>query len=198
MLIIEMNIDKALDRIQKCLSSIKNKYINSINNKVLFNPYHSGQYTIFLYYLANTIYQCSDSNFMEDKVYYLNKIMNGIDWCYQIELPEFFSIEHPIGSVLGRAKYSNYLFIYQHVTIGGMSVRKAVYPKIGENVLIYSNSTILGDTVIGDNVIISSGCLIKNEIIPNCSLVFGQSPNLLIKSKDLEYMKENMPHWKQL
>jgi len=192
--LINSNINTALIRTEHCLSAIENKYYYH-ENKFIFNPYHSGQYSIFLYYLANSIYLAGTVSDMLDKIYYLNKIMNSVDWFYQIELPDIFSVEHPIGSVLGRAKYSNRLFVYQGVTVGG---NKGLYPSIGENVLLYSNSTVIGKANIGDNVIVSSGCYIKDECIPSCSIVFGQTPNIIIKQKDIEYMKTILPPWKHI
>lgn len=194
--IIELNIEKSLDRTVKALSALENKHYY-INNEFFFNPYHSGQYAVFLYYLSNTIYRSGmTEDTMADKVYYLNKIMNSVDWYYEISLPSIFAVEHPLGSVLGRANYSNRLFIYQNVTVGGGGLDKLFYPTIGENVVLYSNATVLGKAVIGDNVIISSGCYIKDEVIPSCSIVFGKSPNLIIKQKDLEFMKSKLPPWR--
>lgn len=118
-----------------------------------------------------------------DQIYYLNKIMNGVDWFYQINLSKHFLAEHPIGSVLGRAKYGDYFFIYQGVVVGA---NKGLYPVIGNNVVMYSNSKILGKSKIGDNVIVSANTYIKDEDIPDNSLVFGQSPNLVIKKKSIE------------
>ena len=34
---------------------------------------------------------------------------------------------------------------------------------------------------IGDNVKVGAGCLVKDQDVPANSLVFGQSPNLIIK-----------------
>lgn len=36
------------------------------------------------------------------KVCYLNKIMHSIDCFYAVELLTHFSVEHPLGSILGR------------------------------------------------------------------------------------------------
>ena len=127
-----------------------------------------------------------NSIYIASKIYYLNKILNSVDWYYEIELPTYWGVEHPLGSVLGRAEYSEGLFIYQGCTIGG---NKKKYPKIGKNVILYSNSSILGDSIIGDNVLISTGTTIKDENIPDDSLVFGQSPNLIIKRKGKEYVE---------
>lgn len=187
------NIDRALQRTEKCLMASNNKYYYNDKNEFQFNTFHSGQYSIFLYYLANSIYISDVKSSMTDKIYYLNKIMNGVDWYYAIKLPEIFGVEHPIGSVLGRANYSDGLFIYQGVTVGG---NKGHYPTIGRNVILYSNATVLGKSIIGENTLVSSGCYIKDESIPPCSIVFGQSPNLIVKQKGLEYMNSIFSFWK--
>lgn len=180
-------LDVTLERVEKCFKVTRNKYNHVAAEGVYFSPYHSGQYSIFLYYLANTIYITNRDSSLASKIYYLNKIMHSVDWYYEIELPEYWGVEHPLGSVLGRAKYSDGFFIYQGCTVGG---NKGKYPVMGENVIMYSNTTILGDTIIGDNVVISSGTLIIDEIIPSNCLVFGQTPNLVIKQKDFIYMNE--------
>lgn len=176
----------SLAKVNKCFEVTKNKYYHN-ETGVYFSPFHSGQYAIFLYYLSNTIYHAGGSSLLATKLYYLNKILHSIDWYYEIELPEYWGFEHPLGSVLGRAKYSNGFFFYQGCTVGG---NKGKYPSMGKNVILYSNVTILGDTNIGNNVIISTGSMIKDAIIPNNCLVFGQSPNLIIKLKDEQFMNE--------
>ena len=75
--------------------------------------------------------------------------MHSIDWFYAVELPVHFLCEHPLGSVLGRAIYGDYLFVYQGTTVGGNRNKGILsYPKIGTNVVLYANATILGNTVI--------------------------------------------------
>lgn len=180
-------LDVTLERVEKCFKVTRNKYYHDATGEVCFSPYHSGQYSIFLYYLANTIYITSSDSSLASKIYYLNKIINSVDWYYEIELPKCWGVEHPLGSVLGRAKYSDGFFTYQGCTVGG---NKGRYPIMGKNVILYSNVTVLGDTTIGDNVVISSGTLIIDEVIPNNCLVFGRTPNLVIKQKDLIYMNE--------
>jgi serine O-acetyltransferase len=179
-------IPNSVLRVKKCFEVTLNKYYtDNTGEGVYFSPYHSGQYAIFLYILANTIHRKGDNPLLATKIYYLNKILHSVDWYYEIELPEYWGVEHPLGSVLGRAKYSNGFFFYQGCTVGG---NKGMYPHMGKNVILYSNVTVLGDTRIGDNVVISTGTTIKDDIVPDSCLVFGQSPNLIIKLKDKAYM----------
>jgi serine O-acetyltransferase len=181
-------IDIALERTEKCFKVTKNKYYHKKDKEEpYFSPYHSGQYSIFLYYLAKTICKSGDTSNLASKIYYLNKIMHSVDWYYEIELPEYFGLEHPMASVLGRAKYSDGFFFYQGCTVGG---NKGKYPQMGKNVILYSNVTVLGDSQIGENVVISTGSTVIDESIPDNSLVFGSSPNLIIKQNHEEYIKK--------
>jgi len=47
---------------------------------------------------------------------------------------------------------------------------------------MYSGSKIIGKSVIGNNVTIAANTYIKDAEIPNGAMVFGQSPNLVIKT----------------
>ncbi|MEG0681860.1 MAG: transferase, partial [Eubacterium sp.] len=176
-------IHRTLKKLEKSFKVSANKYYKK-NNEAFFSPYHSGQYAIFLFYLASLLHQNRKIE-IATQVYYLNKIMNSVDWYFELNLPDIFGVEHPLGSVMGRARYSDYFFFYQGCTVGG---NKGKYPTIGKNVTMFSNSSILGESYVGEHVVISTGTLIKDENIPDYSLVFGQSPELIIKQKDKEYM----------
>lgn len=75
-----------------------------------FNPLMSVHWMIFLYRLSNILYK-NGEGVSADQVYYLNKIMHSIDWFYAIDLPIYFLCEHPLGSVLEKASYGEYLLI---------------------------------------------------------------------------------------
>lgn len=182
-------VSKAISRTEQCFRATKNKYYHDNQGEPCFSPFHSGQYSIFLYYLANTIHRYGGSVSLATKVYYLNKILNSVDWYYEIELPNYFGLEHPLGSVLGRAKYSDGFFFYQGCTVGG---NKGKYPTLGKNVIMFSNTTVIGNSVIGDNVFISTGSIIKDEVIPSNCIVFGSTPKLIIKSKSKTFFEEKM------
>lgn len=182
---IKRTIDVVLDRCELNFQNSDNKYFRNVMGGVKFNPYHSVQYMTFLYYLSNELQRQHYSNVLCDKVYYLNKIMNCVDLFYAIDLPDVFSAEHPVSSVMGRASYSNGFFFYQGCTVGGSMDKEGIinYPIIGENVRMFSNSSILGKCIIGNNVKIGAGAIVKNQDVPDNTIVFGESPNLVIKRK---------------
>lgn len=195
--VIEGKIDEAYERCIAAISVTNNKYLNP-DGIPRFMLEHSGCWSIFLYYLSNSLRNIPGGG--AETVYYLNKILHSVDWFYEIELPSHFMVEHPLGSVLGRADYGDFLFIYQGVTVGGnisSSNGVPVYPTLGNNIILFSDAKVLGDANVGNNVIFGANSYVINEDIPDDSMVFGMSPNLVIKhepEKIKEYMKRI---WKQ-
>jgi serine O-acetyltransferase len=114
--------------------------------------------------------------------------LNHLDLFYEVNLPKVFFLDHPVCSVIGRAVYGELFSFSQNCTVGN---NKGVYPTIGRNVRMASGSKVLGDCRIGDNVIISANAYVKDTDIPSCSLVFGSSPNLVLKSRSESYFNED-------
>ena len=139
----------------------------------------------FLYYLSHLLYSQNIETTICDKIYYLNKVLNGVEIFYAIELPEWFGAEHPIGSVLGRAQYGKGFFFYHGCTVGASYDKqgKPIHPVIGTNVRMFANSSILGRCNIGDNVILSAGTTIINQDVPSNVIVYGRSPDLIFKER---------------
>ena len=189
---IDEKIEEAYGRCLNAIAASNDRYL-SFNGTPRFLLDHSGCWSLFLYYLSNSLKNVSKGK-GATKVYYLNKILHGVDWFYEVQLPEHFMTDHPVGSVLGRAEYGDFLFVYQGVTIGGnISLKSSqwVYPVLGNNIILFSNATVLGEAYIGNNVIFSANSYVINEDIPDDSIVFGSSPNLIVKyepEKVREYM----------
>lgn len=198
--VINRQIPEALEQMNKNYSMAASKQRYRDGNMV-FDPMYMGTWAIFLYKLSRLLF-LEGNNKEAECIYYLNKVLHSVDWFYQTELPLHFMAEHLLGSVLGRAQYSDYLFVYQGTTIGGNRKGDVLYyPKVGENVVLYANATVLGNTSIGNNVIISANTYIINENIPNNCIVFGHSPNIIIKEQSEMKIKELTEHiwaWKRL
>lgn len=181
---IEDCLEVVIPQCEYNFSHSENKYFSTVKDGrriTRFDAFHSIQWMTLLYYLSHELY-LRKSNLC-DKVYYLNKIMHSVDLFYAIELPQIWSAEHPLGTVMGRAKYSDGFFFYQGCTVGGTKDKDGniYYPVIEENVRMYSNSSILGNCHIGKGAQIGAGAIVKNQDVPAGSVVFGQSPKLIIK-----------------
>lgn len=180
-------IEEALYRCECTFSHYQNDILRE-----KFNPYHSVQYSIFLYYLSRYMYE---KNYKKeaDVIYYLNKNLNNVEWFYEVKLPKNFGAEHPLGSVLGKAQYGDYLFVYQGTTIGGnRRGEKLYYPRLGNNIIMYAHSSIIGECNIGNNVIIAANTHIINRDIPDNCIVYGRDREVEIVKKTEEEIKDRL------
>jgi serine O-acetyltransferase len=177
-------IDAAEDRIWRCFSGINKKYFND-GDLVRFNHLHSDQYCMYLYMLANFIHEYDGNVDVATKLYCLNKALHSVDIYYTTALPEKFLLVHPIGTVLGRAKFGEYFVAYQGCTVGCLN--DGVFPILGEKVIMYANSSVLGRSVIGNNVSIAAGVVVINAVVRSDCTVFGQYPNYILKDNNKDY-----------
>lgn len=174
------SIGTAFARCEHCFKNTPYKgYVRE--GEAVFNPFHSGQYAVFLYFLSNSLSkEASVHRSLAERVYYLNKALNGVELFFEIELPSIFMLDHPVGSVIGRAEFQDYFSFAQNCTVGNNWNK---YPRVGCRVAMLANSTLIGDCKVGDNVILSANALVIDTDIPDCTIVFGSSPNLVLKRR---------------
>lgn len=125
----------------------------------------------------------SFNNELSDKIYGLSKIISSADIFYGVKLPSIWFFDHPQGSVIGRADYSNFFSFSQGCTVGN---NKGIYPQFDEHVSMFSDSKVLGNCKVGHHVIFSANSYVIDQDIPPLSIVYGVSPNIIIKKITLE------------
>lgn len=162
------SIKNALERYKKCAFHLKSKYFNH-NGNIFFNHLNTDNYATFLYFLSNSLYRDNQID-LASRVYYLNKVLNNLDVFYEVELPEIFLFGHPLGTVLGRANYSNYIVFSQNCTIGN---NNGYYPSFEEGVVLYGGSSVVGESCIGPNSHISAQCFVRNFNVEGNCVVYG-------------------------
>jgi len=114
----------------------------------------------------------------------------GIDIHPGASIGESFFIDHGTGVVVGETTtIGDNVKLYQGVTLGALSVDKSLsqkkrHPTIEDNVIIYSNATILGgDAIIGHDSVIG-GNVWLTESVPPFSIVYHKS-DLRVRSKNI-------------
>jgi len=169
---LDSSMEASLSRTEYCFSKINNKYFQN-DKKIIFNHLNGDQYAMFLYILSNQIYLDSEHLDLATKIYLLNKYLHGIDAYYEVELPKIFIFIHPLGTVLGRAKYSDFLVVYQRCGVGD---NKGNSPILGEYLTLHPGASIIGKSVIKKNCSIGSNSLVKDfELAEN--KVFTGNPS---------------------
>ncbi|MHC4571173.1 MAG: LbetaH domain-containing protein [Planctomycetota bacterium] len=171
-------VNKAIERTEYCFSKINHKCFFDGSN-VRFDHLHTEQYTMFLYYLSNTIWRQKKDDNLASKIYCLNKALNGISIFYKVALPDIFFLTHSVGTVLGRAEYNDYFVATQRVTIGAN--KNLEYPVLGKGVAVYGGSAVIGKCKIGNNCLISINTVVMEKDIPDNMVVFGKYPNISYK-----------------
>jgi serine O-acetyltransferase len=105
----------------------------------------------------------------------------GIDIHPGARVGEYFSIDHGTGVVIGETcVIGNHVRLYQGVTLGaksftlddeGLPMNVPRHPIIEDNVIIYSNSTILGRVTIGHDSIIGGNIWQVRDVPPRSRVV---------------------------
>lgn len=117
--------------------------------------------------------------------------LTGIDINPGATIGNYFCIDHGTGIVIGETTtIGDHVKIYQGVTLGALSTKRGQllkgekrHPTIGNNVTIYSGTSVLGgDTVIGDGVTIGGNAFIVNSISA------GMKVN--VKNPELQYSRD--------
>jgi len=167
-------IDDTIYRLTVCFREIKKPYFYE-SGKTRFNHLHSDHYSMFLYFLSNTIWITDKNEKLAAKVFLLNKALHGIDAYYGINLPKIFLFIHPVGTVLGNAQYSDYFAVYQNCNVGGNE--DLAYPTFKGEAVMFSKSAVIGSCIIGENTIFGANSFIINTNIEKNSTVINTFPN---------------------
>lgn len=161
-------VDIALDRTGYCFTNIALKSYNK-NGSAFLNHLHSDQYAVFLWFLSNSVWNEKGDIALANKIFYLNKSLHGFSCMYDTKLPDIFLLFHTVGTVLGKAQYSDYLVAAQGSTVGAQN---GIYPKLGKGVSLLPYSSIVGECTIGDRVSVGIGASVYKRNVENGMIVF--------------------------
>lgn len=164
--VVDAHLDEALERLHRCINACAPWRPDE------FNVLQSSQHCIYLYYLSNTIWTRSGETAAPTRLFLMNKAFNGIDLFYEIAMPEVFYIGHSVGIVLAKATYGNHLVLYQNVTVGR---HKQDIPRLGERVILYPGSAVVGRAVVEDGAVLSQGTRAINQPVPAGQMAFADA-----------------------
>lgn len=185
--ILDDGIDIALLRCEKCFMHILLPGYRDEEGAV-FSHLHMDQYASFIYFLSNTIWEKYQEKNLCDKLLNLNRILNGFFLSYKCEMPEIFILAHPVGSVIGNAKYSNGLYISQNVTINTHTNENGELDlQIGKYCFLAAGAKIIGGKKIGDRVSIGVNSLVYDEEIADDTVVKNMNGEMIFQQRKKEF-----------
>jgi serine O-acetyltransferase len=172
---------RALQRLEHCFVHINNKYFFD-GQQAVFDHLHGDQYAMWLYFLSNQLHLDGGAPAASKKLFLLNKALHGCDIFYEIALPSIFLLVHPLGTVLGRASYQDYLLVYQRVGIGS---NHDIYPQLGHHLTLRPGSSVLGKARVGDHCSVAAESLVLDRDLPDHSLYIGSPREYIIHHREL-------------
>ncbi len=178
---VSILLPRVLERLEVCFSGLINPGFKRGGGR--FDHLHSEHYAVFLYLLGNEAWRAGSeesSSRLATKSYLLNKALHSLEVFYEIGLPPVFWLAHPVGTVLGRARYGNGFAAMQGCTVGN---KGGAYPSFGERVVMCAGSGVFGDCRVGNDVCFGAGALIIDAEIPDGSTVVGRGADLRIIEK---------------
>ena len=186
-------VDLALDRLEYCYKFIGRPAYNR-DGQTYFSHLHGDQYSQFLYYLMNSLWKLSQNRPICDKLVQLNRMMSGCYFTYNAGLPDIFFWSHPVGTVLGNAKYGNFFYCNNNCTVATQA-RLDIDGKplsIGEGLYLGAGAGIYTTNIqIGKRVAIGAGTSVyKEKKIDSDTLVVS-------KNGENHYIKWNKETYNQ-
>lgn len=133
-----------------------------------FDHLNSLQHATLTYLLSSEAGRARADKTLAERLFLLNRALNGIDLFYAVDLPEVFFFSHGVGSVLGNVRYGERLVIFHNVTVGRVGDKR---PVIGRDVVLYPGAVVTGRSVIGAGSVIAAGTAVHDVEIPDNSVV---------------------------
>ena len=159
-------------------------------DEVIFS--YPGLFAITVYRMAHLLYELEIPLLPRMMTEYAHSL-TGIDIHPGARIGKSFFIDHGTGVVIGETtEIGDRVRLYQGVTLGALSIpkekveqfrHKKRHPTIGDDVIIYSNATILGpDAVIGARSVIGGNVWITGPVPPDTKVIL-KKPELIYIGK---------------
>jgi len=148
----------ALERVEYCFSHC-NFSAYCREGQTYFNHLHSDQYLVFLWFLSNTVWKTEERQPLADKLYCLNKALHAFDCLYDGGLPDIFLVFHGVGTVLGKATYSNFFSVSHGCTVGN---QHGEYPRFDEFVALTARASVIGQCHLAEGATVGAGTMLFN------------------------------------
>lgn len=143
---------------------------------------NNNELAVFLFRLGCEIHKRNRDD-LKFQIHWLLKELCSCEIYFNNEIGIGFYFIHGEGTVIGsRNKIGKGFKIHQGCTIGHKKNGEGNGNVIGDNVVLYANSSIIGELKIGNNVVIGAHVLVTDNVSDNKIVISNEN----IKIKDLK------------
>ncbi len=170
-----------LSRLQPEARNLALSQISLVRNSPAPSARVSWHFCLYLYHLGRIL--AREGYSVDATVPFLvNKLCNGIDLYYEVNLGSSFAVAHTTGCVFAKANYSEYFAFHQNVTVGRYLDFR---PTFESDVVMYPGSMVIGQCTIRRNTVISAGTKVIGRSTPgNCVVFERKSGSLKFRALD--------------
>jgi serine O-acetyltransferase len=145
---------------------------------------YPGFHAILLHRIAHRLYRARVP-LLPRVISQLSRFLTGIEIHPGATIGRRFFIDHGMGVVIGEtSEIGDDVLIYQGVTFGGTGDERGKrHPTIGNNVVIGTGATVLGNIKIGNHVKIGAGSVVVYPV-PDYSTVVG-IPGRVVRMRNI-------------
>lgn len=177
-----------LDRLENCLKTITLPGYHNADGETTFSHMHADQYAQLLYYFGNSLWKLSGNNAVCSKLLAMNRVLHSIFISYKCDMPDHFVLGHPIGTILGKADYHDFLVVFQGVTVNtDQDAEGNPAPHLGKGLFLAAHSKIIGNQTIGDRVSIGVDAMVYGSDIPDDSVVVNRNGAIEVHPRKKEH-----------
>lgn len=139
----------------------------------------SWHYAMFIYHLSRHVWLGAGDREGATHLFLLNKLINGLDLFYEVELGRRFMIGHTVGVVFAKATYGDYCVFHQGCTVGRQDDKR---PVLEDGIVMFPGSRVIGDCLVRENTVLAPGVNLVNTSTPgNCIAFTGEKGRPIFK-----------------
>jgi serine O-acetyltransferase len=175
---VEAAFRLAMDKVEHCFSAITHPGYHDEKGNVLFSHLHADHYAHLLYRFSNCLWHRSQNKPLCDKLLLMNRALFTLFISYKNDMPDYFFLAHPFGTILGNASYHDFLVVSHGVTVNTEQDELGnPAPVLGKGLFLGAHAKIIGKQPIGDRVSVGVDAFVYNTAIPDDSVVLCENGN---------------------
>ncbi len=154
---------------------------------------YPGVHALWLHRVAHFFYK-SKIYIIARIISHISRFLTGVEIHPGAKIGRRVFIDHGMGIVIGEtAEVGDDTLLYKGVVLGGTSLEKEKrHPTIGKNVVIGSNTCVLGPITVGDGAKIGSGSVVVKDV-PTGATVVGV-PGKIVEKKTMKKLELDFEH----